>query len=280
MKPATVPARKCGDPDAGGGPAILRCGALESLGGCIAAFSTRRGGVSAPPFRALNLGFHVGDDPRHVLENRARVARTLGIAVEDLVVPEGVHGARVAVVDAADRGRGARSAGDAIRGVDALVTRAEGVALGGLTGDCPILLLYDARTHAAGMAHASWRGVAGNIPGATVRAMRAAFGTRPEDLRAAISPSIGPCCFAVQDDFLAEVAAALDPEPFLSRRNGRLHFDLWGAIGFLLAAEAVAPTRVTPAPACSCCNPDLFFSHRRDGRPTGRSLGVIRLSGP
>ncbi|MBO8142750.1 MAG: peptidoglycan editing factor PgeF [Firmicutes bacterium] len=238
-------------------------------------FTDRRGGVSLSPYDSLNLGFHVGDDPARVRENRRRACEALGVSPGSLVVAQQVHGARVAVVTREDAGRGAEEPAGAVPGADALITADAGPVLAGLYADCVPVLLFDPKTPAAGLVHAGWRGTAQVIAARAVEAMREAFGTRPEDCLAAIGPSIGPCCYEVG----SEVADRFGPSArrYFMRKGGRWHLDLWQANREALEAAGLPAAAIWTAQVCTCCRSDLFFSHRGSGGRTGRMAALIGL---
>jgi polyphenol oxidase len=217
----------------------------------VAAFSTRVGGVSEPPFDTLNLGRLTADAPERVTENRRRLCAEVGVEPEALSFGRQVHGARVRRAD----GQGEPG--------DGVWTDEPRRPLLVFTADCvPIAL---ARTNGGGPAiaalHVGWRGLLAGIVGSGA----AALGGR--GLTAVIGPGIGPCCYEVGE----EVAA-----PFRFRfgadivRDGKL--DLWGATEQALRAAGAA--HVSRIDMCTACNPELFFSHRREGRHTGRQ-GLI-----
>src|SRR5215831_7124488 len=165
-------------------------------------FSTRVGGVSEGAYAWLNLGAKWGDDPARVRENRRRFFRAAG--VEGVLSVRQVHGADVTVVDAAlatDPETVARTR------ADALVTPLPGVAVAVYTADCIPVLLADPVRGALGAVHAGWRGLVAGVIGAAVAALGRG-GTRPRDVRAALGPSIGPCCFEVGDEVAAQFAPA------------------------------------------------------------------------
>lgn len=211
-------------------------------------FSTRVGGVSEGPYASLNLGRKTGDDPQRVDENRRRLCAPLELDAGLVALGYQIHSATV------NRGR------PGVRGVpgDGLWTDERDVPLLALTADClPIAL---ARTNGAAPAvavlHAGWRGLLSGIVAAGVAALG---GGR---LAAAVGPAIGPCCYEVGD----EVAA-----PFRTRfgadvARGRT-LDLWAAAEHALSSAGVE--HVGRVDLCTACNPRLFFSHRRDGKPRG-----------
>jgi YfiH family protein len=229
-----------------------------------AAFTLRAGGVSQPPFDTFNIAAHVGDDPRAVAENRARLRASLGLPCEPLWL-EQVHGHRV--VDLEGPGSPA-SPGPA----DAAVTRSPGRVCVIQVADCMPVLLAAADGSAVGAAHAGWRGLAGGVLEATVRAMR----TPPGELLAWLGPAIGPAQFEVGGEVRA---AFLDGDPgaagaFVVNPRGRWQCDLYALARRRLAALGVLA--VHGGGWCTYADPARFFSYRRDGR-CGRMAAVIRI---
>lgn len=258
---------------------------FDEADGVSALVTTRHGGESTRHYATLNLGRSSGDDANVVARNRARVASLVESPVERLTFGSQVHGARVAVVGPADAGR-------TFEETDALITNAPGVPLVILTADCAAVFVFDPVRHAAGIAHAGWRGTVAGIAGATVTAMRDAFGSDPADLIAAVGPSIGPCCYEVGSDVIDTVQASLathvddvlaDPDMASagsfrgSVNEGRKHFDLWRANEHVLLDAGVRPERVEIAGLCTACHTDLFYSHRAEKGLTGRFGGMIVL---
>ncbi|HUT32378.1 MAG TPA: peptidoglycan editing factor PgeF [Planctomycetota bacterium] len=251
---------------------------LSDLEGIVHAVSTRHGGVSVGPFESLNVGLHVGDDPEAVLENRRRLCEAAGVDPASLVAGAQVLGNAVAWVTERDRGRGASDAATALPDTDALITDSRGVTLIAFSADCPLVALVDPGRRAIGLVHASRRGTLGRIAERTVRAMERLLGCRPADLRAAIAPSIGPCCYEVGEEVLAEARAALpEADRFFRRRNGRLHLDLWVANAAQLVEAGLPPERVEAPTLCTRCRSDEFFSYRASGGRTGRFALLLGL---
>jgi YfiH family protein len=243
------------------------------------AFTTRCGGVSTGELGGLNLSFRVGDRPENVLANRTLVCRALGAELADLVAASQVHGEKVAVVTAADRGKGAREPESALPGTDALVTQERGVLLSTYHADCVPVFLLDPVKKAAGLVHAGWRGTALSVAARAVGKMREAFGTRPEDCLAAIGPSIGPCCYEVDEPVLARFEELFPAARslFAPARPGRWRLNLWEANRLALCAAGVQESRITVAGLCTSCRRDLFFSHRASGGKAGRMAALIML---
>jgi YfiH family protein len=242
-------------------------------------FTTRAGGVSAPPFESLNLGGKWGDDPAAVSENRRRLERAMGGAI---FVARQVHGANVVRVGAADDPE-VLARIDA----DALCTDAAGVVLGVFVADCIPAVLVDARTGAVAAAHAGWRGTVAGVLPAAVRALAAEFGARPGDLRVALGPAIGPCCFEVGPEVVAAFEA-LAPDarargivvPSPRGAPGKANVDLKAANRLLLGRAGVDPHAIDAGPACTHCDRARFYSFRRDGNATGQLMGIVGRVAP
>lgn len=247
---------------------------LEAVPGLLHVVSTRIGGVSAPPFDALNLAFHVGDEPTHVLENRRRFAAALGFSLDDVVATRQVHETTVRVVTRAECGTGASSRAHETWACDALVTQEAGVFLMGFSADCPLVMLVDAQARVLGLAHAGWRPAFAGILAKTISAMTK-LGAEPARMLAAVAPAIGPCCYEVG----AELKDALprdcgEYEAFFRPTGLKFMLDLPGLCQEMLINEGLQEETIDTSRTCSrCCERDLF-SYRRDGR-TGRYAAVI-----
>jgi purine-nucleoside/S-methyl-5'-thioadenosine phosphorylase / adenosine deaminase len=238
-------------------------------------FTTRAGGVSAPPFDTLNLGLKWGDAPASVLENRGRVLRATGASVAHNAAQ--VHGARVLPIGAGDDP--ARTADEK---ADALCSDAPGIALYAYVADCVPVLLADPRTRAFAAVHAGWRGTVAGVLAATVTTMARLYGTRPADLRAALGPAIGPCCFEVGPEVVAAFTAALPRGGgvILDHPGARPHIDLRHAQRLQLEATGVAAESIDILPACTKCDPARrFFSYRADAGRTGMQIGFVSRAG-
>jgi len=232
--------------------------------------TTRAGGVSVGPYASLNLGASVGDDIGAVEENRARLARSLGFAPERLVTTPQVHGKDVLVVDemTAPAALSTRA--------DILVTREPGFLLMQRYADCVPLVLWHEAAGVVSVAHAGWRGTAIGVAARTVQAI-SELGGDPAGVRAGIGPSIGPCCFEVGDEVLAQIPGAdtaSAPGP-----RGKPHVDLWEINRRQLVAAGVPAEQVEVLGICTRCQPDTFFSHRALGYPAGRFGAAIGLTG-
>ena len=243
----------------------------------VRALSTlRSGGVSLAPYASLNLGGYVADSPEAVAENRRRLAVAADLPSEPVWLAQ-VHGIKVADLDATLGDGESAAAGAALRvgaafTADAAFTRRPGRVCAILTADCLPVLLTDDSGGVVAAAHAGWRGLAGGVLEATVRAM----GERPERLMAWLGPAIGPRHFEVG----AEVREALLKEDagaegaFTPNARGRFMADLGMLAGRRLAALGVG--RIDGGGHCTHADAERYFSHRRDGT-TGRQATLIWL---
>lgn len=154
-------------------------------------------------------------------------------------------------------------------GFDGIVTAERGAILMNFSADCPLLLIFDPRNRVIAQVHASWRCTVTELAGKVIREMQARHGSRPGDLRAAIGPSAGPCCYEVQDDVRQAARGLRDTEMLFPRRDGRVYFDLWAANHRQLAASGIDTVNIEIAEICTMCRNDLFYSFRREGAGCG-----------
>ncbi|HEY8910382.1 MAG TPA: peptidoglycan editing factor PgeF [Desulfosporosinus sp.] len=237
-------------------------------------FSTRVGGVSQVPYDTLNLGLHVGDDPTAVLENRKRWLDQWNVPWSKVAVGEQVHGINVLWVNEEDGGRGVHEAETSIPAVDGLVTQSA-ISLMAFFADCVPLFFYYPDLKAVGIAHAGWKGTAHKIGQKVLDRFEEAGGCT-EDAWVAIGPSIGPCCYSVDERVAVQFRASFGETPFLSPQgDGHYLLNLWEANRMLLMEKGVRPENIDVASICTADNPEWFFSHRRDGARTGRMTGWI-----
>ena len=236
-------------------------------------FTTRLGGVSTGIFGSLNLGLHRGDDSANVAENYHILENALGFSKEDLVLTWQIHSDIVRVVSRADAGKGYDHRD--YPQCDALVTNTPGVALMVFAADCTPMLRDDRRTGAVGAAHAGWRGPALGIAQKTVQTMVSAFGTRPEDVVAAIGPNIGACCFETDADVPEAMRSALgqEAEPYITQKGEKFRVDLKEMNRLWLRRAGVE--NITLSESCTACQPDRFWSHRVTQGQRGSQGGVI-----
>lgn len=246
-------------------------------GDVVHCFTTRRGGVSTGCLESLNLGVHRGDDWNNVYENYRRLGAAVGFIPEQTVFTHQTHTDIVSRVGASDRGCGLFREVEPER--DGIYTDEPGVALVCFSADCTPILLYDPVRRAAAAVHAGWRGTAKGIAARCVEAMTKDFGTDPADVRAAIGPCIGPCCFETDRNVPDAMRAALgaDAEPWIRQTGEKYYLDLKELNALWLSRAGVKTVDISRA--CTRCRPDRFWSHRITGQARGSLAAVIMLTG-
>jgi polyphenol oxidase len=231
-------------------------------------FIGRAGGVSTGAFASMNLSYWVGDDERAVDTNWERLRRE----VPDLKLVARLNQVHGNVVHAATRDTATlRPPGDGI------VTAEPGVMLGIFSADCVPILMVDSKRKVAGALHAGWRGVIADIADAGVRAM-VQLGARASDIRAAMGPSIGECCFEVDaelgDRFGREIAGARNHTR--AGRPGKALIDLRAVVRDQLERAGLAPANIASIGPCTRCARDRFFSRRAaGGQTTGLQMSFV-----
>jgi purine-nucleoside/S-methyl-5'-thioadenosine phosphorylase / adenosine deaminase len=231
-------------------------------------FPERTGGVSTGLRASLNLGVRWGDDRANVETNRRRLAEHAGYDPAELQITRHVHGTAVWTVGQ-PLAEGAE--------FDGLVCDRPGPVLGAFAADCLPLLFAEPDARICGAAHAGWRGTVAGIAGNVIGRM-AELGARPERVRVALGPSIGPCCFEVGPEVVAEFRAAFGEVPGMIVPGPRKdHIDLRVATRAVLERAGVRADRIDDRPPCTRCEADRFFSYRRDGQAGGVHMAFIGL---
>ena len=253
--------------------------AFDAIDGVRHGFSTRLGGVSEGVFASMNLSFTRGDDDAAVRENFDRFCAAIGVEADDVVISAQTHTANVKIVTAADRGRGITRDKE-YTDVDGLITADPGVVLCTQYADCVPLFFADPVKRVVATSHAGWRGTAAGIAAVTVDKMVSEFGCNPADILAGIGPSIGHCCFEVDTpvyDAFTQVEV-FDDTCYTDNGGGKYHIDLWRVNRRWLLKAGVPAENITVTDLCTCCHPDLFWSHRKTGNDRGSLAAFIALA--
>ena len=237
------------------------------------AFTTRKGGVSEGFLASMNIGTRRGDDPENVLKNYEILGNAIGFDPKKSVHAKQTHTDIIRVADKSLWGAGLYA--PELTPCDALITNTPGTTLVVFTADCTPVLLYDPVTGAVGAIHAGWRGTAADIVGKTVAAIQAHFGCQPKDLRAAIGPNIGSCCFETDWDVPEAIAALIGAEsaPYITQKGEKFHVDLKSVNACLLRRAGVLSVDISTD--CTACRPDLYWSHRKVGNNRGSQGAII-----
>lgn len=236
-------------------------------------FTTRFGGVSEGYLDSLNIGIHRGDEWENVLKNYEILGNVLGFDPQKAVLSHQTHTDIVLRVGKAEQGSGLF--GPELAECDALVTDEPGTALVIFTADCTPILLHDPVTGAVGAAHAGWRGTAAAIAAKTVEMMAREFGSRPEDIRAAIGPNIGPCCFETHADVPDAMKAAFgaEVEQWIRQAGEKYYVNLKEINAMVLRQAGVEQIDISCD--CTACQSHRFWSHRVTGGFRGSQGAVI-----
>ena len=204
---------------------------FEKIPGFVHGFSTRLGGVSEGIYSSMNLSFTRGDKEEAVRENYNRISAALGFSPEDIVTSDQTHTANVRVITAEDRGNGITKPRP-YTDVDGMITNVPGLVLATFYADCVPLYFADPVHKAVGLSHSGWRGTAAGIGAVTVKELQKHYGTRPEDIYAAIGPSICQDCYEVSEDVILEFqktfSRELWKEYFLQKRKREISAESLG----------------------------------------------------
>jgi purine-nucleoside/S-methyl-5'-thioadenosine phosphorylase / adenosine deaminase len=231
-------------------------------------FFSRLGGHSKQPFDSLNISAACGDDPKDAGANEATALDIMGVS--RLYLPRQIHSAQAIFVDEAMPTSASRE-----MEADAITTAALDVAVGVLTADCVPILIGHRDGKAVSAVHAGWRGMLGGVIGSAVAALQNQ-GLDSRDLIAFVGPAIGPCCFEVGQEVVAEFQQGFGKTPsVICESGGRTTLDLPAAAGARLADAGLESDAIHLARRCTACERESFFSYRRDQGKTGRQLSAI-----
>ena len=235
-------------------------------------FTTRLGGVSTGSLSSLNIAMHRGDKPENVRENYRILGNALGFEETDIVLTRQTHSDIVRVVTKADH---LSLDHYEYPECDALVTNDPGTALVVFTADCTPILLHDPVTGAVGAVHAGWRGTAAKLAAKAVKAMEDNFGTDPKNIRAAIGPNIGFCCFETDADVPEAMVNAYgaDAEEFIRQQGDKYYVNLKEINALCLGRAGVEHIEISTD--CTMCSHHRFWSHRVTRGDRGSQGAII-----
>jgi polyphenol oxidase len=225
--------------------------------------TTRHGGVSSGTYESFNLNLDDIDANENVLENRSRLAKSIGLNLKDFVFPHQVHGTQVVTINEVHRGKGAFSNDDVFDNTDGFVTNVPRLCIITKAADCVPIVFFDPIKKAIGVAHAGWKGTALKIPAVLVDKMKKEYGTNPNDLIVGIGPSGGPCCYEVGEDVIAEVSKKFEIEKVIKCIDDKTVFDMWEANKITLLESGVKPENIEISEICTITQNNKFFSARK-----------------
>lgn len=247
----------------------LKVALWEKHDGLLHGFMGRRGGNSSGPYAGLNVSYRVGDDSEAVSQNVCDVKHAAGIHDGKIVTMRQVHGDEIIEV----KDKNLKEAGAA----DGMLTRGIGIHLGVLTADCVPILFVAPKHRMVAAAHAGWRGTLMGLAERMVRRLNDDYGVLPEEIEAALGPSIGACCYEVKDDVtepLRHKWGRLADEN-IEMRNGKSFVDLRRLNRGVIESTGVPRRQISEIGPCTCCAADEFFSYRRERQETGRQISFI-----
>ncbi len=253
---------------------------LEKTGIVCHGFSTRQGGVSTEHLSSMNLGFGRGDEEENVRENFRRMASSIGFEAENLVLSQQTHTTNVRKVTEEDRGRGfTKPLG--WQDVDGLVTDVKGLVLTTFYADCVPLFFVDPVRKAIGLSHSGWKGTVGKIGKATIEMMQKEYGSRPEDLIAAVGPSICQDCYEVSQDVIEQFKESFEKKDreslFYKKDNGKYQLNLWKANELIFLEAGIKKEHISITDVCTCCNSEILYSHRASQGKRGNLAAFLML---
>lgn len=254
---------------------------LSDIPFIIHGFSTRLGGVSSGIFSSLNLGSGSSpykDSPENIKENFIRISNSLGVAPDSLVISDQVHRSDIKLVDYKDRGKGFNISRD-YKEIDGLITNTPGITLVTKYADCVPLYFVDPVNKAIGLSHSGWKGTISRIGNNTVKEMAKAFGSNPKDIIAVIGPSICMDCYEVGEEVASEFINEFTETISILKKNhlGRYKLNLWDANRIILIDAGLQDRNIHISKACTSCNSDLLFSHRKSKGKRGSLAAFLAL---
>lgn len=242
---------------------------LSSFTEVIALFTSRHGGVSKAPFATANLAFHVGDDPKDVIENHDLLANALGYDRQTLIHMRQIHSDKIIVVDET-------FTFDTPPECDALITNRPNIPLMVMSADCTGILIYDPIQKAIGAIHAGRAGALAEILPKTIHAMEQHFGSHREKIHIILGPSIHGCCYEINETIASECETK-SYESALRRENGKVFLDVNTILLQQLDTLGIESEKIEVIEQCTSCQHHEYFSYRADAQRTGRIAGVIIL---
>ncbi len=266
---------------------------LSKIKGIRHLFSTRLGGVSKGVCATMNLSYSRGDEKEAVDENYNRIAKLLSIDSSQFVCSDQTHTTNVRVVTKEDMGKGVTIPKD-YTDVDGLVTNEKGLALATFYADCVPLYFVDPVKQVIGLSHSGWKGTVARMGKATVEKMTEVYGCNPQDIKAAIGPSICKYCYEVSDDVrqayikgIQDLSAEAQKEAlslvFYQKdekqiAENKYQMDLWMANVLVMLGAGILPENIEVTDICTAHNPDYLFSHRKTNGKRGNLAAFLMLT--
>ena len=264
------------------GVCFLTFQSLEKETWLAHAFSTRLGGVSTGTESTMNLGFSREENRDNVMENFRRFGKASGMPISHMVMSYQTHTPNIRRMSAGDIGKGFFRDRD-YADVDGMITNERGICLVTSFADCVPLMAADPVHRAIGSAHSGWKGTMADVGGGLIRAMQSAYGTRPEDVIAVIGPSICQDCYEVSADVIEKAKERYARREeiwdrlWYAKENGKYQLNLWECCRENFLEAGVAAEHIQMPDLCTCCNPQLLFSHRASKGRHGNLAALMEI---
>ncbi|MDD7402755.1 MAG: peptidoglycan editing factor PgeF [Butyribacter sp.] len=261
-------------------PAVRFC-AFDEFSFVNAAFSTRFGGISKGFLSQLNLGFQRGDDDKTVARNYTLFCNSIGVSPENLVLSDQVHDTKLQYVTQEDACNGTIQ--KKLKGIDGIYTDQKNICLATSYADCVPLFFVDPVKKVIASSHSGWKGTVGKIGQKTIQTLEETFQSDRKDIIAVIGPSICQECYEVSRDVIDLFAEAYTAEQMKqiaycsNREEEKYQLDLWAANYIQFEEAGLLPKNIHVSGICTCCNQELFFSHRASHGKRGNLNGFLSL---
>lgn len=222
----------------------------------------------------MNLSYHRGDRLEAVDENYRRMGRAIGFTLDQRVFSNQIHSTEIKIVSKEDCGK-------IMTGMDGLMTDESGICLVTSYADCVPLFFYDPVKRVIAASHSGWKGTVGRIGKKTVEKMQEVYDSDPNDIFAAIGPSICRECYEISEDVAIKFREEFPNDwyrQFMKEKgNGKYQLDLWKTNELILLDAGINSDHLDITDVCTCCNPNLLFSHRASRGKRGNLAGFICL---
>ena len=239
---------------------------ISRMGWVVHGFLTRQGGMTLPPFDSLNISENNGDRKEHVYQNRDRIATVFGFTPKRFILLKQEQKDGILLL------KEPVETIPSFLEYDAMITDAPDIILGIRTADCIPIFVVDQKKSVIAAIHAGRQGTALHITTKVLKKIKEEFGCLPEELLIALGPSIGPCCYEIDEKVFQP-----EWEPFsISTGRGKWMVDIAGINMSQMRDEGIKEEQIFLVDLCTSCHTDLFFSYRKEGR-TGRQLSFIGI---
>lgn len=240
-------------------------------------FTSRIGGVSQNPYNYLNLGTNTEDSKENIRKNYKIICNALEIDANNIVISHQVHKDNILIVNESHKNSDIFESD--IKEIDGLITDKPGIALVTLYADCVPIFILDKRKKIIALAHAGWKGTVKKIGKKVINRMVSIYKTDPKDCIVGIGPSIGECCYEVDDFVISQFHDSYDEIKsfILTKGNGKYMLNLWEANKKSLLEAGVSKSNITISNICTKCNNDIFYSYRGENGKTGRMAAIAQL---